>query len=97
MHYVLHVAIAVVAVHEHRQVASCHDVAHAGRDFAEAFQADVGHAVACADCWEATNEIGLETDVLDQPGTQRVMRAGHHQKFLILDGLVDDLAKARRH
>ena len=36
VHDVLDVAIAVVAVDEHRQVARAHDIAHGGRDFAKA-------------------------------------------------------------
>ena len=95
VHHVLDVAVAVVAVDEHRQVAGRHDVAHAGRDLAEALQPDVGHAVARADRREAADEIGLEAELLDDARGERVMRARHHQEPLVLHGLVDDLAETR--
>ena len=62
-------------------------------DFAEALQPDIRHAVARADRREAADEIGLEADLLDHPRAQRIMRAGDDQEPLVLDGLVDDLAK----
>src|SRR5580692_3302910 len=97
MHDVLDVAIAVVAVDENRQVARAHDIAHGGGDFAKALQAHIGHAVTGAYGRKAADEIGLEADLLDQPGAERVMGAGHHQESLVLDGFVDDLAEACRH
>ena len=46
MHDSLHIAIAVVAVHKHRQIACCHDVANTGFDFAQSQQPDVWNAIA---------------------------------------------------
>jgi hypothetical protein len=97
VHHVLHVAVAVVAVDEHRQVARPHDVAHRRRDLAKTLEAEVGHSVARADRRETADEIGLEPDPLDQAGAQGIVRAGHDQDPLVRDGAIDDLAKARRH
>ena len=97
VHHVLDVAVAVVAVDEHRQVAGRHDVAHGRRDFAKTLQPDVGYAITRADRREAADEIGLEADPLDQPGAERVMRARNNQNPFVVDGLVDDLAKTGRH
>src|SRR4029079_6797904 len=97
VHHVLDVAVAVVAVDEHRQVAGRHDVAHAGRNLAEAFYAYGRHAVARADRGEAADEIGLEAELLDDARGERVMRTRDNQEPLVLHGLVDDLAKTRRH
>src|SRR4029079_7214842 len=44
VHHFLAVAVAVVAVDEHRQVARRHDVAHAGGDLTKALEPDIGHA-----------------------------------------------------
>src|SRR5262249_45350311 len=93
VHHVLDVAVAVVAVDEHRRATGRHDVARAGGALAEALEPDVGHAIARADRREAADEIGLKADLLDDARAERVMRPRHHQKALFLYGLVDDLAK----
>src|SRR5215472_14010630 len=78
----LHVPIAVVAVHEHRQIACRHDVADSGADFAESHQPDIGNAIASADEREASNEVGLKAGSLDEPGTDRIVRAWKDQRLL---------------
>src|SRR5262249_51497296 len=97
VHDVLHVAVTVVAVDEHRQVAGRHDVAHRSRDFADPLETDIGHAVAGAGYRKAADEVGLEADRLNEPRAERVMGAGDDQEPLVLDGPVDDLTKTRAH
>ena len=62
-------------------------------ELAEAFQPDVGYAVARSDRRKAADEIGLEADLLDESGGERIMGAGHDQKAFFSDGFVDDLAE----
>ena len=97
VHHVLDVAVAVVAVDEHRQVAGRHDVAHAGRDFAKTLEPDVGDSIARADRRETADEIRLEADFLYKTRAERVMRAGNNEKSLVPDRRVDDLSKTCRH
>ena len=87
VHHVLDVAVAVVAIHEHRQVAGGHDVAHGRCDFAKALQPDVGHAIARADGRETADEIGFEADFLDEPRAERVMGTGNDEEPLLLTAL----------
>jgi hypothetical protein len=97
VHHVLDIPISVIAVHEHRQVASRHDVAHGGGDLAKALQANVRHPVSRADRREAADEIGLEPDLLDQSRAQRVVGARDNQKPPFFHGPVDDLPKTGLH
>ncbi len=87
MHDILDVAIAVVAVDHHRQIAGRHDVGHGGRDFAERDQPDVGQSPARADGGKSAGEIGLEAGALDQARAERVERARQDQRALAFDEL----------
>jgi hypothetical protein len=78
---VLGIAIAVVAVDQHRQARRRHDVAHAGAHLAERDQADVGQCVARADQRIAADGIGGEARALDQPGAERIMRGREQQRL----------------
>ena len=85
---VLDVAVAGVAVDQHRQARRRHDVADAGADLAEGGQPDVGDGVARADQREAADRIGREARALDQPRRQRVMGARQQQRLLLLEQLL---------
>ena len=89
VHDVLHVAVAVVAVHHDRQIARRHDVGDGGGDFAERNEADVGQPPARADGGKSAGEIGLEAGALDQARAERVERARQDQRALALDQRVE--------
>jgi hypothetical protein len=79
---VLHVAIAVIGVDQHRQQrGGGENVAHAGVHFAEAGKPDVGQRMPRADQRKAADRIGGETGALDQPRGQRIVRAGQKQRL----------------
>jgi len=62
---VLGVAIAVVAVDQHRQARRGHDVADAGAHLAEGHQPDIGQRMARADEGVAADRIGGKARALD--------------------------------
>ena len=78
----LHVAIPVVAVNKHRQIARRHDVADSGSDFTKSHQPNVGNAIASANQRKASNEVGFKAGTLDKPCTDRIVRARKNQRLL---------------
>jgi len=85
---VLGVAIAVVAVDQHRQLGRRHDVADAGAHLAETDQPEIRQPVTRADQRKAADRIGGKARALDQPRRERVMRAGQQQRALALQQLL---------
>ena len=85
---VLHVAVAGVAIDQHRQARRRHDVADAGADLAECGESDVGNAVARADQRIAADRVGGKARALDQPRRQRVMGAWQQQRLLLLEQIL---------
>ena len=79
---ILGVAVAVVAIDQHREAARRDDVAHARADLAEAGEPDVGQRVAGADERKAADAVGRKARPLDQPRRQGVMREREEQGLL---------------
>ena len=84
VHRVLDVAIAVVSIDQHRQIARADHVAESGGEFAELAEPDVGQSVARPRGLEAADEEALEAGLLDEQGGQRVVRAGQDERLFRL-------------
>jgi hypothetical protein len=78
--HVLAVAVAVVAIDQHRQPRGAHDALHQVGLFREVGEVDVGQAEACAGHREAADLVGPEARALDQPRGQRIMRHRQQQR-----------------
>jgi hypothetical protein len=63
---ILDIAVAIVAVDQHRQAARRHDVADAGAHLAEAHEPDVGQRMARADEGIASDRISDKARALDE-------------------------------
>jgi hypothetical protein len=84
---VLHVAVSVVAVHEHRQVCRADHLAHAIHLLAVMLEVDVGMGIARSDKGEAADLECLEARQIDQPRGQCVMRRRELQQTSFIVGL----------
>jgi hypothetical protein len=71
----LYVAISVVAVYKHWEIACRHDVANTGSYFAESHQPDIGNAIAGTNERESSDKVRFEAGPLDQPGTNCIVCA----------------------
>jgi GT2 family glycosyltransferase len=88
LHHVDHapeVAVAVVAVHDRREVGGRDDVLDPGGHLAQGRQADVGQTIAGGQEPRPADGQGPEAGPGDHPGGQGVVGQGRHQGPLLLD------------
>src|SRR3974390_2597837 len=83
----LNIAIAVVAVHKRRQIATRHDVADTGCDLTKPHQPDIGDAIASANERKTSNEISLKPGSLSEPRADRIVRSWKYQRLLACNKL----------
>ena len=88
---VLDVAVTGVDIDQAWQVRHREDVAHAGRDFPEPEQADIGNAIARTDNLKASDHERVEASLLDNPRRQRIVRTGRHEGRLLCGELAKGL------
>src|SRR5256885_8607766 len=80
--YVLNVAIAIVAINQHRKITGGHYLAHGFAFFAEMCQVNIRQCKPCAIEGKAANLIGFEACVLDYFCGECVMCSWELQEFL---------------